>query len=81
MANKFDCGSGEYAKDPLEYVSVDQKESMYLFETDECEIYKLISKLHLRKASGYDHISNRILKETCAVITPFLSKLFNSCMG
>ena len=80
MADKFECGSGECMKDPLEYVTVEQKESMFLFETDDCEIFKLISNLHLKKACGYDHISNRILKETCTVITPFLSKLFNSCM-
>ena len=52
MADKFECGSGECMKDPFEYVTVEQKESMFLFETDDCEIFKLISNLHLKKACG-----------------------------
>ena len=80
MADKFEMDDSVAEKDPLEYVTVEQKESMFLCETDESEIYKLICNLKLRKASGFDQISNSILKATCSIIAPFLVKLFNSCM-
>ena len=53
---------------------------MYLNETDSSELLKLISKLELKKACGYDHISNRILKATSYVIAPYLATLYNNCI-
>ena len=54
---------------------------VYLNDTDLAEIIKLISNLELRKACGYDHISNRMLiKSTSHVIAPFIVLLYNNCM-
>ena len=33
-----------------------------------------------KKACGYDHISNRILKKTSYIIAPYLCILFNNCI-
>ena len=33
-----------------------------------------------KKACGYDHISNRILKKTSYIIAPYLCLLFNNCI-
>ena len=38
---------------------------------------KLIMSLQNKKACGFDHISNSILKSTCRTITPFITQLFN----
>ena len=81
MAEKFENCENDVVNDPLEYVCVEQTESMYLYETDEYEIMRLISSLQAGKACGYDHISNKIVKETSNVIVPYLTKLFNSCMN
>ena len=80
MAEKHENNINGNIKDPLEYVTVNQSESMFLHETDECEVLKLISNLQLRKACGFDHISNRILKATSSIIVPFLTRLLNSCI-
>ena len=53
----------------------------FLNDTDLAEIIKLISNLELRKACGFDNISNRMLKATSHVIAPFLVQLFNNCMS
>ena len=37
-------------------------------------------KLNDKKASGYDLISNKILKASCNVIAPFIVQLFNMCI-
>ena len=34
-----------------------------------------------KKASGYDSISNKILKASCNVIAPFIVQLFNKCIS
>ena len=83
MASKFDkehkskCG----IKDPIEYVSANVNNCVYLNDTDLAEIIKLISNLELRKACGYDHISNRMLKSTSHVIAPFIVQLYNNCIN
>ena len=79
MAKKIDQTSCQ-AKDPLDYVKILQQQSMYLHETDNSELLKLISKLEIKKACGYDHISNRILKASSYIITPYLSMLYNNCI-
>ena len=40
----------------------------------------LISKLDIKKACGYDHITNRIIKATAYIVAPFLTRLFNDCI-
>ena len=41
---------------------------------------KLILKLNEKKASGYDSISNKVLKNRKRVIAPYIVNLFNTCM-
>ena len=44
------------------------------------EILNLIAKLVAKKACGYDHISNRILKTTSYIIAPYLCQMYNNCI-
>ena len=41
---------------------------MLMFETDEFELARLISKLNNKKSCGYDLVSNKILKATQTTI-------------
>ena len=68
------------SKDPLDYVSTNIENSFVPALTDVSEILKLIMKLRDKKASGYDAISNKILKSTRNVIAPYIAILFNSCI-
>ena len=61
-------------------MSANVNNCVYLSDTDLAEIIKLISKLELRKACGYDHISNRMIKATSHIIAPFIVQLYNNCM-
>ena len=63
MAKEHDKENGIH-KNPLEYITKEPKESLFLHNVDDAEILTLISKLQLKKACGYDQISNRILKAT-----------------
>lgn len=78
MASKF--SKSVNAKDALDYVNTDVKEHLVLSATNVSEILKLIMKLNDNKSSGYDSISNKILKATSNVIAPFIVELFNSCI-
>ena len=81
MAGKIDNEMGsKRLKDPLDYLPKQIKNSLYFSDIDYSEILRLISKLVLKKACGYDLISNRILKATSYIISPFLAKLFNCCI-
>ena len=53
---------------------------MLMSETDEFELARLISKLNNKKSSGYDLVSNKILKATQTTIIPYLVTLFNQCI-
>ena len=48
--------------------------------TNSYEISTLINKLNNKKSSGYDLISNHILKSTNFTISPYLEMLFNCCI-
>ena len=80
MASKFDNSSGSDLKNPLDYITENNRNSMYLTNVDASEICRLILNLDVKKSCGYDQISNRVLKETCHVITPFLEIFFNKCL-
>ena len=67
--------------DPIQYVSANMKNCVVLKDTDLAEILKLISELELRKACGFDNISNRMLKATSHVIAPYIMRLYNNCMS
>ena len=53
---------------------------MMMFDTDHYETYKLISKLVNKNSCAYDLVSNKILKATIDIITPYLVVLFNKCI-
>ena len=80
MAEKLQQNGIENLPDPLDYIPNTSQQSMCLFDTDEYELYNLICNLHVRKACGYDLISNRILKNSCKTILPYITTLFNQCM-
>ena len=50
--------------DPISYVKKDVDKSLFLNYTSSSEISERISKLENKKSSGYDLISNHILKST-----------------
>ena len=78
MASKFSSNTNQ--KNPLDYVSADIKNLLIFSPTTQSEISKLIRKLNIKKSCGYDSISNKILKFSSSVITPFIVKLFNECI-
>ena len=81
MASNINDPSPENGlKDPIDYLKNNINESMFLYDTNQAEILNLISNLETRKACGYDHITNKTLKSTSYVVTPFLVNLFNECM-
>ena len=67
-------------KDPLDYLPRVVKNTIFFSDISLSEILNLISKLAIKKACGYDQISNKVLKATSYVIAPFLTTLFNKCM-
>ena len=50
---------------------------MFLTKTDEKEIKEIINKLDDKSSSGYDSISNKIVKAVSASVTPYLVSLIN----
>ena len=47
---------------------------------DEVDVQKIIEKLKVKKATGYDNISNRVLKNLPFSATTVLTNLFNACL-
>ena len=82
MADKFDNIDPSQLKDPLSFIKRDEnKSTMVLFPTNSHELHTLISKLNNKKSSGYDFISNQIIKATSHTIIPHLVPLFNNCIS
>ena len=54
--------------------------SIYMFDSNEEELRKLITALKNNKAPGLDGISNYIIKVSASYIIPVLVQVFNSCM-
>ena len=79
LASQFD-ETDPRLKDPLNYIQSEVNHSIYLQDTDLAEIILAIMKLNVRKACGYDSISNKILRASCYVIAAFLVDLFNKCL-
>ena len=52
-------------------------QSIYFYCTTEIEIKKLIENLPNKTSSGYDNISNILLKKLCATISTPLTNIFN----
>ena len=72
--------SANPTKDPLDYITTDVEANFLPSLTNTSEILKLISKLNDKKASGYDSISNKILKATRHTIAPYIAALINKCI-
>ena len=49
-------------------------------KTDKTELKRLINSLEVKKSSGYDGISNSLIKKTSDVIAPYLEILYNTCL-
>ncbi len=79
MSNKIESQSLP-TRNPLSYIKKDVDASLFLNYTNSIEIYDRIAKLENKKSSGYDLISNRILKFTNSTISPYLETLFNCCI-
>ena len=80
MASKFESLGPGGLTDPLEYIPNTVTHSIELPDTNIPEIIRLILNLDEKKSSGYDLISNRVLKASCHTIAPFLAILFNKCI-
>ena len=79
MADKIECEQHSTI-DPLSYITKEVKNSMFIQYTSTYEISECISKLNNKKSSGYDLISNRVLKATNITISSYLKTLFNQCI-
>ena len=60
-----------------EYIQHHCSNTLYLSPTDPGEVFAIISKLGNKKSSGYDGISNILLKHIAPSISEPLSKIFN----
>ena len=78
MASEF--ANDINSKNPLDYITTEVENYFIPSPTNTSEILKLISRLSDKKASGYDSISNVVLKNTRNVVAPYIVALFNTCM-
>ena len=77
MADGFDNST---RNDPLRHINRSPTCSIFfLFATND-EISKLISELEAKKATGPDGISAYLVKISCEVLAPMLTKIFNKCI-
>ena len=78
MASKYK----DISKSPLDYVLNGQPfdKKLVFSDTTKSEVSKLIRNLKNKKASGFDLISNCIVKCSSKIIGPVLVDLFNKCM-
>ena len=53
---------------------------MFLYRTDICEVRSLINQLKPKKSSGYDHISNHLIKELRDQLIVPLSIIINKSL-
>ena len=77
IGSKFASKIGNSNKDFLEYMPDPCDSSIYLFPTNETEIKKTVSRLKSKKSSGYDGISNILLKSIIDEIYVPLTVIFN----
>ena len=80
MAAEFDKYEPGQLKDALECISKFVDHSIELPETNIPEIVRILLNLDEMKSTGFDLISNRVLRASCHIIAPFLSILFNKCI-
>ena len=77
LASKIKPSTTEYMSNAIE----PPENSIYLFETTDEEIKKLITHLKANKAAGLDGINSYIIKISAITVAPLLVKLFNACMS
>ena len=82
MAKKFDEEDTLLPSpiDPVEYITKDVQHSVFLADTDSAEMDKILYNLNLKKSCDLFGISNKVIKTSSVVISPFLVKLYNACM-
>ena len=80
MALKFKNAKGEEKVDPLSYISDISVSPIELPDTNCPEILRLLLNVDEKKSTGFDLISNKVIKATCNTIAPFLETLFNKCL-
>ena len=82
MAEKLESSIEEEIKNPLDFLAhMNVRTSAFFTKTTDSEILDILKNLNPKKSTGFDLISNRILKETSYIISPFLTKLFNLCLS
>ena len=74
MAEKLESSIEEEIKDPLDFLAhMNVRTSAFFTKTTDSEILDILKNLNPKKSTGFDLISNRILKETSYIISPFLN--------
>ena len=56
------------------------KETMFVYPTDEFEVAKILKNMKNKKSTGEDGISNEMLKCCSPMIEPHIATLFNNCI-
>ena len=77
MASKIKPTAAEYVRNMPE----PPENSIYMFNTSDEEINKLIDNLKNNTSPGLDGINSYIIKISAITVVPILVKLFNMCMS
>ena len=67
--------------DPMRYMKNKIEQNCFLFPTSQLEIEKIIKSLKNKNSSGYDDISNKMLKRIYPSIIPALEIIFNKSLS
>ena len=78
LANKIE--EEENIRDPMEHMTHRVEQNCFLFPTGSQEIEKIIKNLKIKNSSGYDEISNKILKKIYPSIMKALIIIFNKSL-
>ena len=73
LAKKFANDGTDYKK----YLKDPTTHSMFLFNTTETEIAKIIKSLKNTNSTGYDNFSTKFIKLSSSILVPALAKIFN----
>ena len=56
------------------------KETMFVYPTDEFEVSKILKNMKNKKSTGEDGISNEMFKCCSPIIEPHIATMFNNCI-
>ena len=73
LAKKFTNDYSEFKN----YLKNPATHSIFLFNTSESEITKIIKTLKNTNSTGYDNFSTKFIKLSSSILAPALSKIFN----